>query len=160
MQNKTCSFFGHRTINETEELKKQLTEVIEKLIACAGVDTFLFGSRSRFDSLCLEIVSKIKEKHPHIKRIYVRAEYPTIDDDYLSYLLRSYDDTYFPEKIAGSGRAVYVERNREMIDKSLFCVFYYDKTNAPSIRKSGTKIAFDYATKQEKQIINVLHGKT
>ena len=32
MKNKTCCFFGHRTINESEKLKSQLAEVIEKLI--------------------------------------------------------------------------------------------------------------------------------
>lgn len=69
----TCCFFGHRKINETEELKTALYEVIEKLIVEKRVNTFLFGSKSQFDSLCLEIVTKIKEKHPYIKRIYVRA---------------------------------------------------------------------------------------
>ena len=29
MKEKTCCFFGHRTINETEELKSKLKEIIE-----------------------------------------------------------------------------------------------------------------------------------
>ena len=65
MKNNTCCFFGHRTINETEELKSKLIELIEKLIAEEKVDTFLFGSKSRFNSLCLELVTVIKEKNPH-----------------------------------------------------------------------------------------------
>ena len=76
----TCCFFGHRTINETEELKSKLNEIIEKLIVDEKVDTFLFGSKSRFNSLCLELVTELKEKYPHIKRIYVRAEYPYISE--------------------------------------------------------------------------------
>ena len=32
MKNNICCFFGHRTINETAELKVCLFEVIEKLI--------------------------------------------------------------------------------------------------------------------------------
>ena len=111
----TCCFFGHRTINETEELKSKLIEIIEKLIVDEKVDTFLFGSKSRFNSLCLELVTEIKEKYPHIKRIYVRAEYPYISEHYKNYLLESYEDTYYPEKILNSGRATYVERNYEMI---------------------------------------------
>ena len=109
MSNKTlhtCCFFGHRTINETEELKKNLCTAIEKLIKEENVDTFLFGSKSRFDSLCLELVTEIKQKYPHIKRIYVRAEFPVISDSYRNYLLQSVDDTYYPEKIMGAGRAV------------------------------------------------------
>ena len=60
----TCCFFGHRTINETEELKLKLIEIIEKLIVENSVDTFLFGSKSRFNSLCLDTVTKIKQKIP------------------------------------------------------------------------------------------------
>ena len=62
MKEKMCCFFGHRTINETEELKSKLIEVIEKLIVDEKVDTFLFGSKSRFNILCLELVTDIKEK--------------------------------------------------------------------------------------------------
>ena len=155
METNTCCFFGHRTIKQTEELKIKLIDTIERLISVEKVDTFLFGSKSSFDSLCLELVTELKKKYPHIKRIYVRAEFPFIDDGYKEYLLKSYEDTYFPEKIVGSGRAVYVERNCEMINKSRFCVVYYDEENLPSKRKSGTKIAFEYAQKQGKEIIKV-----
>lgn len=152
----TCCFFGHKTINETEELKERLCETIEKLIVDEKVDTFLFGSKSRFNSLCLDLVTEMKEKYPRIKRVYVRAEYPYISEDYKNYLLESYEDTYYPEHIIGSGRAAYVERNYEMINKSHFCVVYYDKPHSPTTRKSGTKIALDYAIKLGKQIINAV----
>ena len=67
-----------------------------------------------------------------------------------------YEDTYFPEHIKHSGSSVYVERNCEMINKSDFCVVYYDEENAPTTRKSGTKTALDYAIKKGKEIINVI----
>jgi len=156
MKDKTCCFFGHRTINETEELKSKLIEIIEKLIVKEKVDTFLFGSKSRFNDLCLETVTKLKEKYPQIKRIYVRAEYPDINEQYINYLLESYEDTYYPEKIKNSGRAAYVERNYEMIDNSHYCIVYYDEQGAPTTRKSGTKIALDYAIKKGKEIINII----
>ena len=158
MREKTCCFIGHRTINETEELKMRLTEEIERLITEEDVDTFLFGSKSRFNALCLELVTELKEKYPHVKRIYVRAEYPIIDEAYKNYLLSSYEDTYYPEKLAGSGRAVYVERNCEMINKSRFCIFYFDEENTPKNRKSGTKIAFDYAFRCGKEVIRLKNG--
>lgn len=149
----TCCFLGHREINESKELRQTVYETVKSLITDKGVDTFLFGSKSRFDSLCLEIVTQLKEKYSHIKRIYVRAEYPYINDSYRKYLLRSYDDTYFPEKLLRAGKAVYVERNYEMIDKSYFCMIYYDSSYSPSTRKSGTKIALDYAVAHKKRII-------
>ena len=156
MHENTCCFFGHRKINETEELKSRLIEIIESLIVEKKVDTFLFGSRSRFNSLSLELVTEIKEKYPHIKRIYVRAEYPYISENYKNYLLESYEDTYYPEKIMNSGRASYIERNCEMIDNSHYCVVYCDISNALTAPKSGAQIALDYAIKKCKNVISVL----
>lgn len=150
MQETTCCFIGHREIDETEELKRELYVIIEKLILQERVDAFLFGSKSRFNSLCYEQVTKIKEKYPHIKRIYVRAEFPQINESYKDYLLENYEDTYYPEKAAG--RAVYIERNRNMIDNSRFCVVYYRETYSPKTRKSGTRSALDYAIKKNKKI--------
>ena len=149
----TCCFFGHRKINETEELKAKLYKTIENLIVNDNVDTFLFGSKSRFNDLCLEVVSQIKDKYPHINRIYVRAEFPIINDEYKAYLLESYEDTYYPEKLIDAGKAVYVERNIEMINRSRFCIVYFDESYAPSKRKSGTKTALDYAIKLKKEIL-------
>jgi uncharacterized phage-like protein YoqJ len=148
-----CCFFGHRTIRETEDLRIKLADTIEKLITEEKIDTFLFGSKSQFDRLCLELVTALKDKYPFIKRIYVRAEYPIVDENYKAYLLKSYDDTYYPENLLGSGKAVYVERNFEMIDKSQYCIVYYDEPHTPTTRKSGTKIALHYAVKKGKKII-------
>ena len=160
MKNKVCCFFGHREINETEKMKEQLFEIIENLIEDKSVDTFLFGSKSQFNDLCYEITTKIKKKHPHIKRIYVRAEFPVIDGNYEKYLLEKYENTYFPEKAMGAGKAVYVERNYEMIRQSNFCIVYYDESDAPKTRKSGTKIALRYAESNKKEIIILSkHGK-
>ena len=155
MSRNVCCFFGHRTINETEELKAQLIGIIEGLIEEKHVDTFLFGSKSRFDSLCLELVTETKEKHSHIKRVYVRAEFPHISEQYKQYLLEAYEDTYYPERVRNAGRASYIERNYEMIDSSGYCVVYYDPTKAPIARKSGTKIALDYAIKKKKTVLLV-----
>lgn len=153
MHETTCCFFGHRTINETDGLKAKLIATIEGLITDQKVDTFLLGSKSRFDSLCLELVTQLKEKYPHIKRIYVRAEFPVINESYAEYLLKSYEESYYPEKIVGSGRAVYIERNYEMIDRSKYCIVYYDQQNMPTTRKSGTKIALEYAIKKGREIM-------
>lgn len=164
----TCCFFGHRKINETPELTERLTKAIENLIITKDVDTFLFGSKSEFDSLCHKIVTGLKQTYPHIKRIYVRAAYADIDDSYTKYLLENYEETYYPEKMRGAGKASYVERNQEMINQSGFCVVYYDENYLPPRRKnsrrdltdyqpkSGTKVAYDYAVKKGNEIINVI----
>ena len=165
---KTCCFFGHRKIDETEELKNKLYEIIENLIVNEKVDTFLFGSKSQFDDLCHKIVTDLKEKYPHIKRTYVRSAFQHIPDWYEDSLLQHYEDTYFPEHMENAGRASYVERNQEMINHSKFCVVYYDENYLPPRRKnsrrdlfdyqpkSGTEIAYKYARKKGCEIINIL----
>lgn len=166
-RNKTCCFFGHRKINQTQKLSDRMFNVIEQLITEKSVDTFLFGSKSKFDDFAHEVVSQLKEKHPHIKRIYVRSAYQHIPDWYEESLLKHYEGTYFPEHIENAGRASYVERNQEMINKSEYCVVYYDESYAPPRRKnskrdlidyqpkSGTKVAYDFAVKKCRQVINV-----
>ena len=153
MTKHTCCFIGHRDINKTEELTERLSKIIENLILKEKVVTFLFGSKSEFNSLCYDVVSKLKEKHPQIKRVFVRAEYPEINDDYLDYLHRFYEETYYPKTVEGSGKSAYIKRNCEMIDKSEICVFYYNDECLPKRRKSGTKIALDYANRKSKNII-------
>ena len=148
-----CCFIGHREINVTDELKEKLYVLIEHLIIEESIDTFLFGSKSQFDDLCYDIVTNMKKKYPHIKRIFVRAEYPYIDESYKAYLLESYEDTYFPKSVLGAGKASYVKRNCEMIENSCFCIVYYKEDYTPKGRKSGTKIARDYAEKKKKTII-------
>lgn len=150
---KTVCVFGHREISETEELRSKLYSTIEKIIVNENAETFLFGSKSRFNSLCLEVVTELKKKYPWIQRIYVRAEYPDITEEYKNYLLENYEDTFFPERIIGAGRAVYVERNYEMIQRSDCCIVYFEEGHIPSTRKSGTGIALEYARKKEKEII-------
>lgn len=165
---RACCFFGHRTIDETPELIERITKEVEILISKKEVNIFYFGSRSQFDDLCHKVVTELKEKYPYIKRVYVRSAFQHIPDWYEDSLLKHYEYTYFPERIENAGRASYVERNQEMINKSDFCVVYYDENYAPPRRRnsrrdltnyqprSGTKVAYDYAVKKKRFIINLL----
>ena len=159
---KACSFFGHRDTPQTEELKQKVSETVERLIVEEGVDTFLFGSRSKFDELCHIVVTELKEKYPNIKRIYVRSQYPYIGEQYKDYLLKFYDVTIMPTRVERAGKASYVERNQEMINTSDFCVFYYNPSYLPQKRKvtkrdistyqpkSGTRLAWEYASQRRR----------
>lgn len=59
-QQKTCSFFGHREIIVTKELKQKLIDIIENLITKENFVIFFFGGFGEFDNLCHEIVTKLK----------------------------------------------------------------------------------------------------
>ena len=63
MEEKACSFFGHREIEVTDELYATLkTEILNSV--AFGCRIFYFGGYGEFDSLCFEIVSKIKKETP------------------------------------------------------------------------------------------------
>ena len=148
-------FIGHRTIENGDALFPLLKETISDLIN-KGATTFLFGSMSEFDDLSLRAVTELKKEHLNIKRIDVRAAYQHIDKAYENYLLKFYEETYFPPKIENAGKYSYVERNREMIDNSEYCIFYYNESyTLQTGRNSGTKNAYLYAIKKKKQIINM-----
>lgn len=148
-----CCFIGHRKIEKTDELSKVLSMIIENLITKKNVSIYLFGSRSEFNSLCYDIVSNLKNKHKYIKRIYVRGEYHYVDDK--KYFLEGYEDTYLSKSCKVASRASYIERNYDMIDSSDYCIFYYDKDYFAKRSKSGTRLAFEYAKRKGKEIINV-----
>ena len=163
---KAC-FLGHRTVENIGQLTGLLKKTVVMLLK-KGVTTFLFGSMSQFDALAWEIVTELKKEYPNIKRVYVRSSYQYIDNSYKELLLKSYEETYFPPKLEKAGKCAYVERNFEMIDCSVYCVFYYNENYIaplkrqskhnmllPTRRKSGTKIAYNYAIKKKKEIINL-----
>ena len=163
---KACSFFGHRDTEQTEELKQKVREIVERLIVEEGVDTFLFGSRSKFDELCHMVVTELKEKYPHIQRIAYLCKHEsgclvgagarlkqqikqtTGRDVYVP----EYEDIKKSDRVNSAGRASYVERNYWMIDESKFIIFHLDLTFHQYIQNSGAIIAYQYARKGAKLI--------
>lgn len=168
MNGGNCCFIGHRKVKDSGLVKERVEAVVVELLSL-GVKRYLFGSRSEFNDICLSVVSELKKDNPDIVSVYVRSQYPEISDMYKKYLLEGYDETVFPQGMENAGRASYVERNNYMIDNSTVCVFYYDNTYKPNVRKaynnhlpdiqpkSGTKIAFEYAVKKQKEIINAFN---
>ena len=167
---KTCSFFGHRKIDSNDNLKQRVKESVEQLIINYGVQRFLFGSRSEFNDLCHLVVSELKEKYPEIKRIcytcksegcVLEVEREEREKIYSRVLKREIHLLGFEEEFEHktkyeAGRASYVERNQAMINDSDYCVFYYDKNYVPLTRtKSGTKLAYEYAVRKNKKVINL-----
>ena len=96
----------------------------------------------------------------------MRSCYEKINIIYKNYLLKSFEETYYPESCKGCGKLSYVKRNQAMIDNSKYCIFYYNKDYLPPLRKiskhsatfyqskSGTAIAYKYAKQRRKNIKN------
>lgn len=182
-KHKICSFFGHRKIDITEELKQKVKEIIEDLIVNHDVLTFLFGSRSDFDYLCHLVVTELREKYPNIiRKCYTcRSETCTLESERAHWeeiyshfrkekvILLGVEEEIEHKSKYTSGRASYVERNQAMINDSDYCIFYYDENYQPEMRKyskrsigyyqpkSGTALAHAYAKQKKKIIINVFN---
>ena len=150
MNKTSCCFIGHRKVENKTEIYKLTKLCIESIItANEDIKYFYFGSRSEFDEICLQIVTELKEIYPNLIRIYVRAEYKYITQIYERNLLQIYDETFYSVKAKNAKKLVYIKRNEEMIDKSNICIFYYNNKNL----RSGTRIALNYAKKQNKKIL-------
>lgn len=174
-------FIGHRKIDNAEQLKMQLTNIVSSLIL-SGADTFIFGSKSDFNSLCWDVVTACKVQFPSIKRISYNAphemaftskeereHYELILSQLLKYEVHcaDYEQSVDCEKSYNANKNAYIMRNQEMIDCCDICVFYYNEQYLPPRRKksqkdifdyqpkSGTAIAFAYAKRKKKQIINL-----
>lgn len=181
MKRSVCSFFGHRIIVPTDELKTKLKLLIEHLIVEMGVNTFLFGSRSNFYEVCHDVVSELKGKYSHIIRIVYTCksegcvlesesekfkEFYSIIGRECEKILVMDKEVEFKNKYS-AGKAGYIERNCAMIDDSNYCIFYYDQHYKLDFKKyskrcleyyrprSGTATAFEYAKRKNKIIFNV-----
>lgn len=149
------AFIGHRRIEKTEALKRQLTDIIIALID-EGADTFLFDSRSQFDTMCYDIVTELQQKFPYVRRVEVRSSNEYLPQTYIDITLKYYEETVFPECVSGAGYRAYIKRNQAMIDICDVLIIYCDMNyKPPTSTKSGTILAFEYALKKNKRIINL-----
>jgi len=148
---KICSFFGHKEIEINENLKIKLKEYIENLIQNEHFDMFYFGGFSNFDDLCWQIVTELKEKHNHIKRIYCLTDQRHLRPSKRPKWLKNedYEDfIYLPLTYEYWVKRIYY-RNCEMINSSNLVIFYITNTE-----NSGAFKAMQYAQKKKIKFIN------
>ncbi len=171
-----CAFIGHRKIQDKEGVFLAVKQTVERLIVEKGVKTFHFGSRSEFDDICHLAVTEIQSQYPDLVRInynrkseYVVKPSEKIDlQERWSRLLKKdirlkdYEGSKTSSRLLNAGKASYVERNEDMINDSEYCVFFYIEGYKPepnpaykSSGKSGTKLAYEYALRKKKTIINI-----
>ena len=66
---KNCSIFGYQDVKITENLKSEISEILEKLIKKQNFDIFFFGELGYFEKLCLKIAKSFKTDYPYIKLV-------------------------------------------------------------------------------------------
>lgn len=95
---RSATFFqADEKFNENKnEVKKQLKELIYQLIIDNKVELFYFTGETEIDRLAHEIVTEIRPRAPHIKRVYVSTR--KWDDTYC-YWDRTKINKYFEQRV-------------------------------------------------------------
>ncbi len=176
MENQSCCFIGHRKVKDRELVFLRVQRLVRTLITEKGVGVFRFGSKSEFDDICHLAVTELQSVYPDIVRVnyHRKSEYVVKKEEKAELeesrhrllnqddALKDFDAAKSSDRVQRAGKASYVERNREMIDDSDICVFFYREEYKPqsnpyyaSSGKSGTKLAYDYAVRKKKRIINI-----
>ena len=152
MEEKICSFFGHRNVAITEELYAITTAEIVKSVDF-GCRVFYFGGFGDFDDLCYQIVTKIKQDRPHLalKRVFCVPQERYLRKKAPFFHRENYEEVrYLHPMFEGWYKSIYY-RNCAIIEKSVFIIFY-----AETRQDSGAYKAYQFAKKQkEKYIVNL-----
>ena len=135
MQEKICSFCGHRDII-SRNLSEKVENIVCELIENYGYNTFYSGHIGEFDELCEKIVKKLKNKYPNI--ILCRV---------LPYYKHNISDSFFDEIIIPDLGNVHYKRaitarNRWMAEKSdlILCYIYKEHGGAWVMEKYARKM--------------------
>lgn len=172
-ERKSCAVIGHRDCVATKALCENLKETMLYLIKECGVTRFLFGSKSKFNDLCHEVVTGLKGEYSFLERVKytcasegcvleknrVRLEeaYALASGKQIKFLGFECEVEHKNKYVAGV--ASYIERNYAMIDDADYLLIYCDEIctekDKYTFSKSGTIIALDYAKRKKKNVINV-----
>ena len=135
-----CCFSGHRKLpaEQLEDIRKKLKSEVIKLINC-GVDTFISGYASGFDTESALTVNELKQEYPNINLVLVLPYRQEINIPYDECICLA--ETY--------RKGCFHIRNRYMVDNSSYCICYLTEN------KGGTAYTVNYAKRQGLEIINV-----
>lgn len=146
---KACSFFGHRNLVLTNQLREKLEDEIKQTIVDQDCCMFYFGEFGEFDDVCYKIVSELKVLYPQVRRIYVA----TNEKDLCRH--KKTREKVYEEQIIFSLKfnwwyQIIYYRNIAIIDNSDFVIFYVENKN-----NSGAYKALQHAKKNKKSYINI-----
>ena len=139
------SFFGHSRFSQSEGDLEKVLDLIEKHANGEHVDFYL-GCYGRFDRFAYECASQYKKEHSDSKLVFVTPY--LANNQRCESFSKGCDETLFPEIEKVPLRLAIIERNKWVITKSDFIIFYY-------VVGGGTEIVYDFAKRKKKNFINV-----
>lgn len=152
----TVSFFGHRRIYDQLRLVDELDELIIRLLREHSYVEILVDRDGDFDQLVSSAIRRCQRKYgdKNSSHIWVMP-YPTAffrDNEEACYAY--YDEIEIcEESTAKHFKTAFQVRNRRMVDRSNFVVFYVETD------EGGAYQTMQYAIQQGKDLINLYHAK-
>ncbi len=147
----TVSFFGHWNTEENENLVRHMKLVVEKLIKNYNIKYFLFGGLGNFDEIAWKVVTNLKEKYPHIQRIFIVSDVRQLRISKSPHWLNNSNFESIqdiPISYPGFYRRIFF-RNLAMMEISDIVLFYVQPR-----QNSGAYKTYEQAKRMKKTIFN------
>ena len=143
------TFCGHGDFRETEEERRKMFGVLEKIAKQGKVDFYL-GGYGNFDGFAYECCKQFKRVNPNVKLVLV---VPYFTEKYqkncLNALKKYYDEIVYPQLENRLPRLAILYRNYYMAEKADYVVAYVNRD------WGGAYKTFEYAKKSNKKILNL-----
>lgn len=146
----TVSFFGHRVIDNFDEIEKRLTAVVRDIIKNNYYVKFLLGRYGEFDWLASSVISRVTHGYNNSYTVlvlpYMRASYR----DHKKNFECCYNEVEICEKSSSAHYKSAIQIcNRNIVDRSdlVVCCIRHNS--------GGAYKTVQYAVKQNKKIINI-----
>ncbi len=140
---KTICVTGHRSVES--DLDLEYLEYVFLRAIKSGIDTFLIGMAVGYDTLCFQILERIRKQ----RKIRIIACVPCLEQD--KFFKPEQKKEYKRLLSVADGRVIIsdkythscmMERNRFMVDNSSFVIAYLNK------KQGGSYSTVQYAIKQ------------
>ncbi len=144
----TVSLFGHREINDLDQLDNKLAPIVKRLIQTKTYITFLIGRNGEFDEYAASVIKRAqKEVGKENNDITLVLPYIVADIEYYE---KYYDSIILPESIDGvHPKSAIKLKNQWMVEQSDLVIVYVEHN------KGGAYTAMKYAEKLSKKRINL-----
>lgn len=160
LREQTCCFTGHRNVpkKDVDQILNRVETIVRALVK-KGVTTFCVGGAIGYDTIIAQHLIYLREvKNLKIKVILIcpfdgfTNHWNQSQQKEFTALLPHFDEVIYKEK-TGS-RDAYLSRNRELVDRSAYCIAYCTRNYG------GTAYTVRYAMKSGVIVLNVADTDT
>ena len=138
------SFFGHSSFYDNKITVCNVVDILEKKINNKDVEFYL-GNYGSFDTFAYNVAKEYQSRNTNAKLVFIT---PYLNNERCNEFSKKCDSSVYPEIEKIPLKYAIIERNKWVVRKSDLIIFYYKFLG-------GTAIAYDYAIKKRKTIINL-----